>query len=151
MALFFIGFALILIGLFCLALAIGRGRGLKWAKTINFTTDVAEAKTVVSDINAKYQERISNENGQNGDTLFPLAWFLLWIGIMLFGPSFALLRERYVKQYCDGKYEWEQSAYVNERGEVRPVESKTLVRVKDFADRKTFYLQKDTTSVNGAL
>ena len=146
MALFFIGFALIIIGLICVSLAIGRGRGLKWAKTINFTTDVGEAKKVVSDINEKYQERISNENGQNGDTLYPLGWFLIWLGIMLFGPSFALLRERYVKQYCDGKYEWEQSAYVNERGEVRPVESKTLVRVKDLSDRKTFYLQKDTTS-----
>ena len=86
MALFFIGFALIIIGLVCVSLAIGRGRGLKWAKTINFTTDVDEAKKVVSDINAKYQERISNENGQNGDTLYPLGWLLLWIGIMPFVP-----------------------------------------------------------------
>ena len=146
MALFFIGLVLIFVGVFLLALAIGKGMGLKWASQINFTTDVREAKDVVNNINKGYQERVSSERTENGSALFPLSWLLIWIGIMLFGPSFALLRERYVKQYCDGKYEWEQVAYVNERGEVRPVESKTLVRVKDFSDRKTFYLQKDTTS-----
>ena len=145
MALFIIGLVLLVVGLFLFALALGRGRGLKWAKTINFTTDVAEAKKVVADINTKYQEKISNERAENGSFLIPLSWLFIWVGSMLFFPSFVLLRERYVKQYCDGKFEWEQSAYVNERGEVRPTEGKSLVRVKDFADRKTFYLQRDTT------
>ena len=145
MVLFIIGLVFILVSIFLLALTIGKGMGLKWASKINFTTNVKEAEDVVNDINNNYKKAVSYEKEENGTFLFPLFWFFFCVGIMLFVPSFELLRERYVKQYCDGKYEWEQSAYVNERGEVRPVGTKMLVRVKDFENRKTLYLQRDTT------
>ena len=145
MVLFIISLVLLLVGIILICIKIGKDRAFRKVMEFNFTTDTPEAQEAIANLNKNFQVEVRQkieDNDMGG--LFQSGLALIWIGFILFLPAVMdSLREYYVKQYCDGKYEWAHSAYVNENGEVRPSDSKTLVRVKDIKDRKTYYLQKD--------
>lgn len=146
MALFIIGLVLLVVGLFLFALALGRGRGLKWASKQKFTTENPNLREAIAEVNNKFQKNVAYEREQNGSVLSALACILIWAGFVMFAPGFSFLREYYVKQYCEGKIVWMEPAYVDDNGEVRPDGHRKLVKVKNISDRRTLYLQKDTTS-----
>lgn len=72
---------------------------------------------------------------------FVLVLVFAYMGTMFTCFSISDVREHFVKQYDDHIYEWNQSAYVNDSGEVKVSEERHLKKVKDISDRKTFYLR----------
>ena len=145
MVLFIISLVLLLVGTILICIKIGKDRAFRTVEKFNLTTNTPEAKEAIANLNDNFHGKVKKEIEFNNDCgLFQIGLALIWLWIIIFLPAVTFtLREYYVKQYCDGKYEWMHSAYVNEKGEVRSSESKTLVRVKSIKDRKTYYLQMD--------
>lgn len=146
MVLFIIGIVLMVLGIISFVIPAARDNAFKWVQKTNFATNDEKLKPAFKELNDNYQKAISYQREKNGEILYGFAIFLIWLGAIFFAPGLCLLREYYVKQYCDGKIQWVESAYVNDNGEVRPNGHRELIRTKSISDRKTFYLQKDTTA-----
>lgn len=105
---------------------------------------VYKATYNTTDINDQNQTGIRayiNFKRNNIGWEFVLALMFAYMGTMFTCFSISDVREHFVKQYDDHIYEWNQSAYVNDSGEVKVSEERHLKKVKDISDRKTFHLQ----------
>lgn len=95
----------------------------------------------VSKFNKEIYEVLKQHN-TGWELIMALAVGYVGIFFTVYGTSD--VREYFVKQYDDHIYEWNQSAYVNDSGEVKVSKERHLKKVKDISDRKTLYLT-DTT------
>ena len=136
MALFIIGLVLLALCMVCIAIAI--------TKTI-----VYKATYKVTDLTNPNQDNIRKYITFKRSNIVwePITSLIFgYIGVMFTCCGISDVREHFVKQYDDHIYEWNQSAYVNDSGEVRVDKERYLMKVKEISDRETFYL-KDTLKV----
>ena len=146
MILFIIGIIFIIGGVFLLALILGRNIGLKCASNINLAPQKTDILYAYQNVKEQYRDKIKFERDRLKD-LYIIAGGLVYLGAVVFGASYNLMRERFVRLYDEGKLEWVQNVYVNEHGEVFPLSSKKLVRSKKVLSTKTFILQKDSVII----
>lgn len=131
MTLFIIG--LVLLALCMVFIAIPITKIVVYKATYN-TTDINDQNQ--TDIRAYINFKRNNIGWE-----LVLALMFAYMGIMFTCFSISDVREHFVKQYDDHIYEWNQSAYVNDSGEVKVSRERHLKKVKDISDRKTFYLR----------
>ena len=99
------------------------------------------------DLTEEFSRKVNRLSQDIGVISWPFAMIFLWIGVTFIGVGISEIPTEVIEKYDKGAYVWVQSGKVLDDGTTLIDWERKIEKRKYIREKKTFYLQNDTTKV----